>query len=343
MMDPTSGKKICYVQFQQRFDGIDRHDRYSNINVVFFDVRNVKAKLAISDCNSSFVHIHDARAGTNEPTISKEIHGSPIKVMKYNHAFDTVVSVDAMGIIEFLSWQLILTWLRLRCRRRWRRKLLYKRNVWVSEDGLLCCMISNDVFGKIYDVPNYDMMVMLKLPYIPGVVQWVCKGNVKAKLAISDCNSSFVHIHDARAGTNGPTISKEIHGSPIKVMKYNHAFDTVVSVDAMGIIEFLSWLLILTWLRLRCRRRWRSKLLYKRNVWVLYNVLKEQYIVPRHLLMSGTPIQNSLTELWALMNTKPELQLEVFRDVVLELKWLQFSGGKTMKTRLIIRNIEEQN
>ena len=38
MMDPTSGKRVCYVQFPQRFDGIDRHDRYSNRNVVFFDV-----------------------------------------------------------------------------------------------------------------------------------------------------------------------------------------------------------------------------------------------------------------------------------------------------------------
>ncbi|KAJ0025251.1 hypothetical protein Pint_07906 [Pistacia integerrima] len=38
MMDPTSGKKICYVQFPQRFDGIDHNDRYSNRNVVFFDI-----------------------------------------------------------------------------------------------------------------------------------------------------------------------------------------------------------------------------------------------------------------------------------------------------------------
>ncbi|KAG2716394.1 hypothetical protein I3760_03G124400 [Carya illinoinensis] len=38
MMDPTSGKKVCYVQFPQRFDGIDHHDRYSNRNVVFFDI-----------------------------------------------------------------------------------------------------------------------------------------------------------------------------------------------------------------------------------------------------------------------------------------------------------------
>ncbi|XP_056693459.1 probable helicase CHR10 isoform X1 [Spinacia oleracea] len=35
---------------------------------------------------------------------------------------------------------------------------------------------------------------------------------------------------------------------------------------------------------------------------VLYGVLKERYIMPRRLLMTGTPIQNNLTELWALMH-----------------------------------------
>ncbi|CAI0385853.1 unnamed protein product [Linum tenue] len=38
LMDPQFGKKLCYVQFPQRFDGIDRHDRYANRNVVFFDI-----------------------------------------------------------------------------------------------------------------------------------------------------------------------------------------------------------------------------------------------------------------------------------------------------------------
>jgi cellulose synthase A len=38
MMDPALGRKTCYVQFPQRFDGIDLHDRYANRNVVFFDV-----------------------------------------------------------------------------------------------------------------------------------------------------------------------------------------------------------------------------------------------------------------------------------------------------------------
>ncbi|KAG2693081.1 hypothetical protein I3760_08G081900 [Carya illinoinensis] len=38
MMDPLLGKRVCYVQFPQRFDGIDRHDRYANRNTVFFDI-----------------------------------------------------------------------------------------------------------------------------------------------------------------------------------------------------------------------------------------------------------------------------------------------------------------
>ncbi|CAI5512230.1 unnamed protein product [Closterium sp. Naga37s-1] len=38
MMDPNVGKKCCYVQFPQRFDGIDPNDRYANNNTVFFDI-----------------------------------------------------------------------------------------------------------------------------------------------------------------------------------------------------------------------------------------------------------------------------------------------------------------
>lgn len=81
----------------------------------------------------------------------------------------------------------------------------------VSVDGLLCCTISSDRSVKIYDVVNYDMMVMIRLPFVPGTIEWVYKqGDVKAKVAISDRNSSYVHIYDARAGTNEPIISREV-------------------------------------------------------------------------------------------------------------------------------------
>ncbi|KAL5974606.1 cytochrome P450 monooxygenase 71 [Asimina triloba] len=109
----------------------------------------------------------------------------------------------------------------------------------VSVDGLLCCTISNDRSVKIYDVVNYDMMFMMRLPFVPGAIEWVYKpGDVKAKLAISDQNSAFVHIYDARAGSIEPIISKEIHMGPIKVMKYSHISDVVISADANGVIEY---------------------------------------------------------------------------------------------------------
>ncbi|XP_042050422.1 probable helicase CHR10 isoform X2 [Salvia splendens] len=35
---------------------------------------------------------------------------------------------------------------------------------------------------------------------------------------------------------------------------------------------------------------------------VLYTVLRERFVMPRKLLLTGTPVQNNLTELWALMH-----------------------------------------
>lgn len=54
MMDPTVGRDVCYVQFPQRFDGIDRSDRYANRNVVFFDV---STKLLTCHLRLCYLHI----------------------------------------------------------------------------------------------------------------------------------------------------------------------------------------------------------------------------------------------------------------------------------------------
>ncbi|KAF5184557.1 Cellulose synthase, partial [Thalictrum thalictroides] len=37
MMDPTTTNKVCFVQFAQRFDGIDANDRYANLTTIFHD------------------------------------------------------------------------------------------------------------------------------------------------------------------------------------------------------------------------------------------------------------------------------------------------------------------
>ena len=110
----------------------------------------------------------------------------------------------------------------------------------VSVDGLLCCTISNDDSVKVYDVVNYDMMVMIRLPFVPGAVEWVSKqGDVKARLAISDRNSSFVHVYDARAGSNEPIISREVSQLPhfLKISLFP------LLLFALTMINIFTWLL----------------------------------------------------------------------------------------------------
>lgn len=54
LMDPLLGKRVCYVQFPQRFDGIDKSDRYANRNTVFFDVRTPSLWLSLRLFSSLF-------------------------------------------------------------------------------------------------------------------------------------------------------------------------------------------------------------------------------------------------------------------------------------------------
>lgn len=42
----------------------------------------------------------------------------------------------------------------------------------MSADGTLLVSLSNDKSIKVFDVPNIDMMAMLRLPYIPACAEW---------------------------------------------------------------------------------------------------------------------------------------------------------------------------
>jgi len=73
LMDPVLGEKNCYVQFPQRFDGIDQHDRYSNHNVVFFDI-NMKGLDGIQGpiyVGTGCVFRRHALYGYDAPTATK--------------------------------------------------------------------------------------------------------------------------------------------------------------------------------------------------------------------------------------------------------------------------------
>jgi peptidylprolyl isomerase domain and WD repeat-containing protein 1 len=110
----------------------------------------------------------------------------------------------------------------------------------VSADGLLCCTISNDRSVKIYDVVNYDMMVMIRLSFVAGSAEWVYRqGDVKPKLAISDRNTPAIHIFDAYSGSNEPIMSKEVTIFTLFCLRSSSRAGIVILKRFAGAMQFL--------------------------------------------------------------------------------------------------------
>ncbi|CAE6512134.1 unnamed protein product [Rhizoctonia solani] len=108
-----------------------------------------------------------------------------------------------------------------------------------STDGTVVASVAEDGSVKVFDVINFDMINMLKLDYTPKTACWVHRrGQAQALLAISDEKSPTIRIYDGRGdGTPLQTIPS-LHRSPVHLMTYTDHFDTVVSADESGFVEY---------------------------------------------------------------------------------------------------------
>ncbi|KAG0272240.1 Peptidyl-prolyl cis-trans isomerase cyp15 [Linnemannia exigua] len=109
----------------------------------------------------------------------------------------------------------------------------------VSDDGLLLATIAMDKTLKVYDVINFDMINMIKLEFIPSTVCWIHKrGEAQAKVAVSDADSSAIHIFDGR-GDGKPMFSiTKLHNGPVTTMAFNDRYNCVISADSTGALEY---------------------------------------------------------------------------------------------------------
>jgi peptidylprolyl isomerase domain and WD repeat-containing protein 1 len=105
----------------------------------------------------------------------------------------------------------------------------------VSADGSMCASISTDKTVKVFDVSTFDMIAMVRLPYVPGCVEWIFKpGDAKSLLAVSDMSEPAIHVYDVRGDTSEPVGQVSLHMAPVTAMRYNSAHNTVISTDARG-------------------------------------------------------------------------------------------------------------
>ncbi|KAJ3976946.1 peptidyl-prolyl cis-trans isomerase [Lentinula raphanica] len=108
-----------------------------------------------------------------------------------------------------------------------------------SSDGQLLATVSEDGNAKIFDVVNFDMINIIKLGFTPHACCWVHNSNQgQGLLAVSDASSGVIRLYDGRGGDMPLETIENLHRFPVHVMTYSDRFNTVISADEGGFVEY---------------------------------------------------------------------------------------------------------
>ncbi|KDQ09914.1 hypothetical protein BOTBODRAFT_36728 [Botryobasidium botryosum FD-172 SS1] len=108
-----------------------------------------------------------------------------------------------------------------------------------SADGTMFASIAEDGGAKVFDVVNFDMINMIKLGFTPLACCWIHKrGQAQALLAVSEKDSSTIRIYDGRGDGTPVEVIANLHRFPVHLIKYTDRYDTVISADESGFVEY---------------------------------------------------------------------------------------------------------
>lgn len=109
-----------------------------------------------------------------------------------------------------------------------------------NSTGTLLCTASPEKTIKVFDVINFDMINMISVEFEPYCVEWVhSAGDPISALAVSEQSSKNIHIFDGTQASGTPLHTfSSLHQDTVILIAYNPTFETAVSVDKAGIIEY---------------------------------------------------------------------------------------------------------
>ncbi|KAG8903604.1 hypothetical protein FRB99_002955 [Tulasnella sp. 403] len=108
-----------------------------------------------------------------------------------------------------------------------------------SADGSLFASVAEDGSGKVFDVVNFDMINMIKFGFTPKACCWVHRpGEALSLLAVSEEGTSKIRIYDGRGDSTPMHTIEKLHRGVVHIMEYSPQFDTVVSADEAGFVEY---------------------------------------------------------------------------------------------------------
>ncbi|KAK5576280.1 hypothetical protein RB653_007421 [Dictyostelium firmibasis] len=111
----------------------------------------------------------------------------------------------------------------------------------ISFDGQLLCTIGFDKNVRIFDIKNFDLINSFKVSFLPLTCEWIYGVNSsKTLIAISSRESSNICLYDSKSdNTSGQALYiVELHSKPVHLIKFNQQFQSVISCDIGGSIEY---------------------------------------------------------------------------------------------------------
>ncbi|EMD39875.1 hypothetical protein CERSUDRAFT_112125 [Gelatoporia subvermispora B] len=123
--------------------------------------------------------------------------------------------------------------------KHYRAHLAQVVSVSASADGQLFASVAEDGTAKVFDVVNFDMINMIKLGYTPHACCWVHRrGQAQGLLAVSEKNTGTIRLYDGRGNDQPLETIDKLHRFPVHIMTYSDRYDTVISADEGGFIEY---------------------------------------------------------------------------------------------------------
>ena len=109
----------------------------------------------------------------------------------------------------------------------------------VSHSGYhMATCSSKDNALKIFDVLNFDMIHFMKLQFTPLICEFINRFNhPELTLAVTEKDTGNIHI--LKAESKGEVLKTiKIHNFQITAMKFNEVYNTLITIDNSGMIEY---------------------------------------------------------------------------------------------------------
>ena len=148
---------------------------------------------------------------------------------------DFVITTSVDGFVKF--WKKTSTSIEFAKEYRAHSGRIQSTSISVDGGAFATAGDNDDKTVKLFDVATFDLLSILNLEAAATCISWVHRRGAAPMLAVAI--GKVIHIYDGRGEQQTPLHTlKSMHRTPVVAMAYNATYDSVVSADDSGMIEY---------------------------------------------------------------------------------------------------------